>query len=289
MSSTTGMLDVAGGRVWYKRVGEGGVPLLVLHGGPGFCHDYLEALEDLADEREVVFFDQLGCGHSERPNDPGLWTVDFYVEEVAAVREGLGLDRCHLFGNSWGGMLAMAYVLDRRPRLVSLTVSNSPASVPRFVADSQELKRQLPGDVKKTIDWHEQNHFFDCPEYTAATALWYRKHICRMEPWPAGLERSFAGIGMDPYVAMVGHSEFHVTGNLKYWDVTDRLREIEVPTLFISGEHDEIRPPHVRDMHLALPGSKLIHYQKSAHLPFEEERERFMSDYREFLALTESG
>jgi proline-specific peptidase len=289
MESHEGYIDVPGGRVWFKRVGSGGVPLLVLHGGPGFCHDYLEALADLADRRQVIFFDQLGCGRSDRPDDDSLWTVDFYVEEVEAVRRALGLEHCHLFGNSWGGMLAMAYVLERRPSLVSVTISNSPASMPRFVRDNLELKTQLPEDVQRQIDWHEERGFTQCPEYQAAIALWYQRHICRMAPWPEGLERSFAGVGLGPYLTMVGPSEFNVTGNLRDWDVTDRLGEIDVPTLFVSGEYDEIRPAHVRDMHEQVPGSELHHYANSAHLPFEEERERFMADYNEFLARTESA
>jgi len=114
-----GFVAVPGGRVWYRSVGADGIPLLCLHGGPGFPHDYLEELEGLAPGRRVVFYDQLGCGRSDRPDDPSLWTVDRFVEELAVVRESLGLERLHLFGSSWGGMLAIQYVLDRQPPLVS--------------------------------------------------------------------------------------------------------------------------------------------------------------------------
>ena len=284
MTAAEGFIDVPGGKVWYKRVGRPqAIPLLVLHGGPGFCHDYLESLEVLGDHREVYFFDQLGCGKSDIPTDDSLWTVDFYVEEVAVVAQALGLERYHLFGNSWGGMLAMAFVLDRHPPLVSLAVSNSPASMPRFLRDNLELKKELPQEIQESIDWHEANGFTKCPEYQAATALWYQKHICRMRPWPAGLERSFAGVGLGPYETMLGPSEFNVTGNLKDWDVTERLHEIEMPTLFITGTYDEIRPAHVRDMHKRVTGSEFREYRNSAHLPFEEEPEAFMTDYRDFL------
>ena len=126
-----GYVEVPGGRVWYGSVGHGGVPLLCLHGGPGFTHYYLEALQDLADRRRVIFYDQLGCGKSDRPGDASLWTVTRFVEELAVVREALGLDRLHLFGSSWGGMLAMQYVLDRRPGLDSLILCGSPASMHR--------------------------------------------------------------------------------------------------------------------------------------------------------------
>jgi len=109
MMAREGYIEVPGGRVWYRSVGEGGTPLLCLHGGPGFTHYYLEPLEVLADRRQVIFYDQLGCGRSDRPEDVSLWTVDRFVEELAQVREALGLSRLHLFGSSWGGMLAMQY------------------------------------------------------------------------------------------------------------------------------------------------------------------------------------
>ena len=120
MKQDEGYINVPGGRVWYRSVGpdsgsEGRTPLLCLHGGPGFTHNYLEPLEALADQRRVVFYDQLGCGRSDRPDDETLWTVERFVEELVQVRAALGLDRLHLFGSSWGGMLAMQYVLDRQP------------------------------------------------------------------------------------------------------------------------------------------------------------------------------
>src|SRR5919201_5123672 len=149
-----GFVDVPGGRVWYCSVGDGGVPLLCLHGGPGFPHDYLEALEELADQRPVIFYDQLGCGRSDRPDDVSLWTVDRFVEELATVREALGLDRLHLFGSSWGGMLAMQYVLDRQPELESLILASSPASMPRWAKEGAELVEELPEEARREIDRH---------------------------------------------------------------------------------------------------------------------------------------
>src|SRR5258708_29958379 len=133
-----GFIEVPGGRVWSRAVGDGGAPLLCLHGGPGFTHYCLEPLEALAGRRQVIFYDQLGCGRSDRPEDPALGTVDRFVEELAQVRAALGLDRLHLFGSSWGGMLAMQYVLDRRPERASLILCCSPASMIRRVKDCDE-------------------------------------------------------------------------------------------------------------------------------------------------------
>ena len=183
-----GYIDVPGGRVWYKVLGaeNQATPLLCLHGGPGFTHNYLEALEVLAGQRPVIFYDQLGCGKSDRPADQSLWTVDRFVEELAQVREALQLEDLHLFGSSWGGMLAMQYVLDRKPPLRSLTLCGSPASMPRWAADCAELLAQLPAEVRATIKEHEDSGFTACPEYQAAILGFYREHVCRLDPWPAG-------------------------------------------------------------------------------------------------------
>jgi proline iminopeptidase len=287
---TEGHLEVPGGRVWYKSVGEGDLPpLLVVHGGPGFSHNYLTALEDLADRRRVIFWDQLGCGNSDTPSDRSLWTMERSLQEVDAVREQLGLDEHHLFGNSWGGMLVQQYVLDRRPNLLSLTVSNSLASMPLLTRDTQRLKAQLPAEVQETIDYHEERGFYACPDYQGAIGVWFQTYICRMRPWPDSLEKSFAAVGMEIYMEMIGPSDFHVIGNLKDWDIMDRLPEITVPTLFLAGRYDECTPEHMQLMHEKVNGSQLVLFEDSAHLPFEEQREECMAVLNKFLAETEAN
>ena len=187
MTEDEGFIEVPGGRVWYRAVGDRGdaAPLLCLHGGPGFTHYYLEPLEALADRRQVIFYDQLGCGNADRPDDVSLWTVERFVDELAAVRAALDLTDLHLFGSSWGGMLAMQYVVDRQPDLRSLVLCGSPASMTRWVTDCEELLAEEPGEVRKTIREHEASGFTGCPEYQAAILGFYRKHVCRMSPWPA--------------------------------------------------------------------------------------------------------
>jgi proline-specific peptidase len=275
--------------VWYRSVGEGaGVPLLCLHGGPGFTHNYLEPLEDLADRRRVIFYDQLGCGRSDRPGNMSLWTVSRFVEELATVRDGLRLDRLHLFGSSWGGMLAMQYVLDNQPPLDSLILCGSPASMPRWIRECNELRSRLPRDEQEILDRHEREGWTACPEYQGALVTFYTRHLCRMDPWPAGLERSFLEAGYDVYHTMNGPSEFTVTGNLKDWDITDRLEEIRVRTLILGGEHDEARPAHMQAMHDHIPQSELTVFEGASHLCFYERRAEFMSRVNEFLDRVEA-
>ena len=288
-----GFIEVPGGRVWYRSVGglagDGRTPLLCLHGGPGFTHYYLEPLEALADRRQVIFYDQLGCGRSDRPEDPSLWTVDRFVEEVAQVRAALGLDRLHLFGSSWGGMLAMQYVLDRRPDLDSLILCGSPASMIRWVTDCAELLAAQPAEVRQVISEHEEAGFTACPEYQAAILGFYREHVCRLTPWPAGLERSFAEAGYAVYNHMNGPSEFTVTGTLKTWDIMGRLGEIDVPALLVGGRYDECRPAHLEEMHRRIAGSQLAIIENASHLCFAERPDEFTGLVNSFLDRIEAG
>ncbi len=276
------------GRVFTRSVGAGGVPLLCLHGGPGSPHDYLEALEGLADQRRVVFYDQLGCGRSDRPDNPELWTVEYFVGELAQVREQLGLERCHLFGSSWGGMLAMAAVLDGARPPLSLVLASSPASIPRWIADCNRLRAELPDDVRATLDHHEATGHTLCPEYQGAVAAFYRRHLCRLQPWPAGLERSLAGMGVQVYETMNGPNEFTTTGRLRAFDVTDRLPEIRLPTLITGGRHDECRPEHLAAMQRLIPGAELVIFEHSAHLAFAEETDRYLEVVARFLHRVEA-
>lgn len=276
--------------MWYRDVGGGdGTPLLCLHGGPGSTHHNLEPLEVLADRRRVIFYDQLGCGSSDRPDNTALWTVSRFVEELAQVRAALGLDRVHLFGSSWGGMLAMQYVLDRRPDLASLTLCGSPASMPRWAADCAELLARQPASVGAVIRDHEASGFIACPEYQAAVLTLYREHFCRLDPWPACVERSFAESGQAVYLMMNGPSEFSVTGTLKDWDVMDRLGEITVPTLLVGGRYDECRPSHLQEMHSRIPGSQLAIIEDASHLCFAERPEEFTAVVNAFFDGTDEG
>ena len=202
-----GFIDVPDGRVWYVTHGKGDSnPLLCLHGGPGLPHGYISSLQDLAGERRVIFYDQLGCGRSERPNDPSLWTVERSIEELAAVRRALDLDRLHIFGSSWGGMLAMSYMLQSKPAgVVSLNLSGSPATVSAWMDYSFVLRAALPEEIRSEIDYHEAQEYFYCPEFVSALAFYYRRHLCRLKPWPKGSRRHLPGSALRSTKNHVGY------------------------------------------------------------------------------------
>jgi proline-specific peptidase len=292
--ASEGFVSFKGYKVWYRIVGggeaPGKLPLLCLHGGPGVPHDYLEPLEGMAATgRRVIFYDQLGCGSSDQPHDPSMWTVGLFVEEVGVVRRALGLERVHLLGQSWGGMLAMEYALTQPAGLASLVVSDSPASMPQWVSEANRLRADLPSDVQQTLLKHEAAGTEASPEYQEAMMVFYRRHVCRLDPYPACLNRAFDKLAQNPevYHTMNGPSEFHVIGTLKEWNIVGRLGEIRVPTLVIGGRYDEATPAITETVHRGIPGSEWVIFENSAHLPHVEETERYLQVLDRFLARVE--
>jgi proline iminopeptidase len=284
MAQLEGTIAVPGGIVWFKRVGGGtGRPLLAVHGGPGLPHNYISSLERLADEREVIFWDQLGCGNSERPSNPALWTMERSVAEMDAVVKELGLNGFLIFGNSWGGMLAQQYALDVGPRAASLTISNSIASIPQFSEMVTRLKADLDPATQSAIDRHEAAGTTHSPQYQAAIRTWNETYLCRVRPWPAELEDAFRRMGTEIFETMFGASDFNIVGTIRNWDVFDRLTEIALPTLVLAGRFDECVPEHMWDMHQRITGSQFELFESSAHMPFIEEPDRFDQVMREFL------
>jgi proline-specific peptidase len=293
---TEGRVPYAGGETWYRIVGggeeAGKLPLLCLHGGPGALHDYLEPLEQLgATGRRIVFYDQIGCGRSwvEKPTD--FWTVELFVAEVQAVRDALSLDHVHLFGSSWGGMLAMEYALTEPAGLAGLVLSSSPASIPLWAEETARLRNELPDDVKRTLDEHEAAGTTESAEYAAAQEVFYGRHVCRAQPRPDWYLRTIAGMAEHPdvYHHMQGPNEFVITGTLKDWDITARLREIRLPTLITAGAHDEFTPRQAQVVHDGIAGSELVTFERSSHMQFTEEPERFQEVVAAFLDRVERG
>jgi L-proline amide hydrolase len=295
MTVTEGYVPFRGYRTWYRIVGEGEnegeLPVLYLHGGPGGTHDYLEPLEAMAETgRRAIFYDQIGCGKSDLPDDPSLWKVETFVDELGEVRRHLGLDRLHIFGNSWGGMLAMEYALTQPTGVASMIVASSPASIPQWVAEANRLRSLLPEDVQETLTSHEEAGTTDSAEYEQACLVFYHRHVCRLDEWPDCVLRSFAFIEEHGvvYKTMNGPSEFHVIGPLKDWDITGRLGEIRIPTLVITGEHDEATPAINETVSGGIPGSESVIYPGASHMAHVEDPEGFMRVLDGFLTRIEA-
>jgi L-proline amide hydrolase len=269
---------------------SGPAPLVVLHGGPGAAHDYLVALADLAtDGRAVVHYDQLGNGRSTHlpERGPDFWTVDLFVRELHNLVDALGVrEQHHVLGQSWGGFLAQEYALTHPDGLRGLVLADTAASFPDFVAEANRLRADLPPDVEATLRRHEEAGTTDDPEYGEACMVFYRRHVCRVDPWPDEVTEGFAWIDRDPtvYHTMNGPSEFHVIGSIRDWQSKDRLASIDVPTLIVAGRHDEATPALQETLRQGIAGSEVVIFEDSSHMPHVEERERYMDVVGDWLA-----
>ena len=289
-----GFIPFRGYRTWYRIVGgneqPGKLPLICLHGGPGASWDYFEPLEALAETgRRVVFYDQLGGGNSDVPQDSSIYTVNLYVEEVDVVRRALGLERLHLLGHSWGGMLALEYALRQPAGLLGLILADTGASMPQWAAEGRRLVAELPGEVQQAIQKNEAGGTTDSDEYREAMRVFSRRYLGgRLDPRPDYIKRMADKPGDEVYRLMWGPSEWHLTGTLKDWDVTSRLGEIGVPTLVVAGRHDEATPAMVATIQHGIPHAEQVIFEHSGHFPHIEETQRYLEVLDQFLSRVEA-
>ena len=279
-------------RTWYRVAGDlhGGVPpLVVVHGGPGCTHDYVKAFADIAHSgRPVVLYDQIGNGRSTHLRDkgPDFWTVDFFLGELANLVEQLGIGACyHVLGQSWGGMLGAEFAVRHPTGLRSLVIANSPASMDLWVSEANRLRAGLPADVQAVLTRHETDLTTHLPAYLEAVQAFYARHVCRMQPMPDEVLRTFQAIEDDPtvYHAMNGPSEFHVIGSLRNWTIVDRLPSIAVPVLLISGRYDEATPATVQPYADTIPDVRWQIFENSSHMPHVEEKDACLAAVAGFL------
>nr|WTB28337.1 proline iminopeptidase-family hydrolase [Streptomyces sp. NBC_00830]WTB35745.1 proline iminopeptidase-family hydrolase [Streptomyces sp. NBC_00830] len=293
MAVTKGRVPFRGYRTWYRLTGTpgGGRPTaVVVHGGPGSTHDYLRNLAGLASAGwPVVHYDQLGGGGSTRlPDaDPGFWTPELFGDELDNLLARLGVDDDYvLYGQSWGGLLAARHAAARPAGLRGLVIANAPASYVLWRQEMDKLRARLPADVEAVLRRHEAAGTTATQEYFDAMRVFYTRHVCRLDPWPADYQASFLEVADNPtvYGVMNGPSEFHVTGTLRDYSVIDLLPRIDVPTLLVSGRHDEATPAVVRPFQDHIPDVRWEIFPESSHLPHLEEPERFFRVLIEFLA-----
>lgn len=280
------------GKTYFRVVGKSRShrPLLCIHGGPGMAHDYLHPLEAMTTTgRRVVFYDQLGCGRSDAVGDSVDWSIDLFVDELAAVREAAGLERCHILGHGWGGMLALEYALRRPEGLESLVLSSAMASVPQWRAETRRLVAALPASVQADLGAHARTGTLDDAARQRAADAFLRRHLCRMKSWPDCLQRSLAGARAHPDAreALLGCNELDPAGALAEWDITRRLGEIELPTLVVSGRYDLAPPPVAAALYQGIHSSEWVVFEHSANMPHLEEPQRFLEVLDGFLGKVE--
>ena len=276
---------VDGHEVTTYSYGSGAEVVFLLNGGPGLPCDYLRDPHLPLVERgyRVVTYDQLGCGASDKPDDPGLWTIERYVEEVETVRRALDLGEIHLLGHSWGGWLAIDYGIAYPHNLRTAILENTCADMPHMISELERHRAALGPETVAMMQRHEAEGTLDHPEYEAAITILNHRHVCRLAEWPAAVQRSLDDWNMNVYGVMQGPNEFLFTGNLKDWNRLAEMHRIAVPALITVGRHDELSPACALKMKLALPDARLRVFPNSAHMPFHEEPDDYMAVLTSFL------
>jgi proline iminopeptidase len=288
----TRAVDIAGGyRVVTYSFGAGDEVVLCLNGGPGLPCDYLRAPHAcLVDHGyRVVAYDQLGCGESDKPADPSLWTIERYAEEVETVRDALGLGRVHLLGQSWGGWLSIEYGVTFPHCLKTVILEDTCGDMPHLISELERLRAALGPETVAMMQQHEAEGTLDHPEYQAAITILNYRHVCRLKEWPAPLRRSLEGWNMDIYRTMQGPNEFLYTGNLKDWNRIPDMNRITAPALITVGKYDELTPACALRMKQALPDAQLVVFPNSSHTPFYEEPDAYYPVLLDFLGRHRAG
>jgi proline iminopeptidase len=279
-------------KVWTKRVGSGKARVLTLHGGPGATHEYFECFEDFLPEAGFQFFyyDQLGSAYSDQPDDPDLWKIDRFREEVEQVRRGLGLEDFYLYGHSWGSMLAIEYALKYGRHLKGLVLSNMTASIASYSRYVQKLREALPPDVQATLANYEAKGEYEAPEYQRVLfGEVYARYLCRLDPWPDPVERALKHLNPRVYNTMQGPNEFVVTGTFKDWDRWHDLPRIEVPTLVMGARYDEMNPDDIREMGRRIPRSRVAVCENGSHMAMWDDQAAYFRHLLGFLKDVEGG
>lgn len=275
-----------GYKVWTQRVGEGPIKILTLHGGPGCTHEYLECFEEHfpKDQYQIIFYNQLGSYFSDQPNDPSLWSVERFCEEVEEVRQALKLDQFYLYGQSWGGVLAIEYAVKHSDGLKGLILSNTTASIQAYSDYLNVLRKRLPQELQDKLAYYEAKEDFHHPEYEQIIMDELNaNYLCRLKPWPESLQRMFDHLARPVYETMQGPNEFVVTGTFKDWNRWNDLSKILCPTLIISAKYDTMNPEDQLRMKALIPHSKLVMCPNGSHCTMFDDPENYFNALRDFI------
>jgi proline iminopeptidase len=282
-----GRIATRGGNIWYGITGSEhstSVPLIVIHGGPGMSHSYLYPMTDLGDERQVIFYDQLDAGLSDRPNDSGNWNIARFLGEIDDLRAALNLHNVAILGNSWGGSIAAAYAAKNPQGLEKLILSSPLVNTLQWLADNIKHREALPPETLSVMDRCEQQGLELSQEYQDAVEVFYNRHFCRADPWPDYVMETMNNLNETCYAGMWGPNEFTCNGLLGDYDGLAELEFIQTPTLVTCGEYDEAAPASCKTVSRLIPNARYAEFENASHLTFVDSREEYINALRKFLA-----
>ena len=283
---TEGYAQVIGGKIWYGVSGNirsNRIPLLVVHGGPGMSHDYLTPLAKLAKNRAVIFYDQLDAGKSDRPNEPKNWNITRFLDEISTLISLLSIKKFNLFGNSWGGTLSAAYAATKPANLNRLILSSPLICTSTWIKDSHLLRASLPSETLRVMETCESSGTTDSQKYLDAVDIFYKMHLCRVDPWPEPVLNTMNLVNSVCYESMWGPNEFTCNGILKNYDGSKDLYKIDVPTLVTCGDFDEATPKSTKKFSNMIPNSNFKNFKASSHMAFIEEESEYLNLLENFL------
>lgn len=289
MKITEGYMPFKDYKTYYRVVGEQGqgkTPLILLHGGPGSTHNYFEVLDEMAvDGRQLIMYDQLGCGKSAVPSNPSLWTKETWTEELIALREHLGLDEVHILGQSWGGMLAIIYACDYQPKgIKSLILSSTLPSAKLWAQEQHRMIKFMSEEDQAAIAKAEATGNYDDPAYLAANDRFMVRHAAAVptadSPEPLRREKV---PGTESYITGWGPNEYSPTGTLHDYEYTGKLPNLMIPSLVTSGTNDLSTPLVAKTMFDAIPNAKWELFAYSRHMPFVEEKPKYMAILEQWM------
>ncbi|KAF0249639.1 MAG: proline iminopeptidase [bacterium] len=289
MQSISNYILFRGEKIWYWIYGEtqpNVSPLLVVHGGPGSPHNYLLPLAELAKERPIIFYDQFGCGKSfYLGKNKSRWCLEYFLKELIELVRQLNLKNFHLFGHSWGSILATEYALLFQTNLKSLILASPCLSIPMWVADTQKLLNTLPKEIVETLEMYQTQSKTDTDEFQILAMEYYERYVCRLREWPKAMMDSIDGANDVVYKTIWGESEFLLTGNISDYDITSQLSEITVSTLLTCGYYDEATLETTMFYKSLLPKSEIKVFENSSHLPHFEETGKYLQVLSDFMRL----
>jgi proline iminopeptidase len=275
------------GRIYYERYqdedSKNKIPVFYINGGPGgTCHSK-RVLSELSHLVPVIIYDPLGCGYSDKIPDK-LMTLEYFTDELAELIKMLGYHKANIIGHSWGGSVATNFAVKYPDLLYKLILSSPLISTSLWVKDANLLRSKLPKDVIEILDTNEKNGTTNSQDYEDATMVFYKQHVCRLEPWPEDLLNKFDDSNKHMYQTMWGATEFYVTGSLRNLDLSIYLKDISAETLFICGRYDEARPETMAYFANLMPNATVNVLESSAHMGLREEKDLYIKLVEGFLS-----
>lgn len=280
----------SGQSVWTRTEGDGPIKILLLHGGPGMTHEYLEPFSNFIKNKpiQIIYYEQLGSYYSDQPDDKSLWNIPRFCKEIDEVRRAWGLENFYLYGQSWGGMLAMEYATRYGNHLKGLIDSNMVDNMHDYETYVNKLRDSMaPQDVAYMKKVESENNTED-PHYNELVMKLYQSCICRLKPWPDAVNRAFDHINEQVYVTLQGPTEFTITGSLKTWSIRDRLKNIQTPTLLLGGKYDSMNPNVIKDMANRLPNAAAHICPKGSHFSIWDDSQDYFEAIDSFLKQVEN-